>query len=241
MNPELLFKNYFHRPRITTRRLVNFANDHINRLLANNEDGWYDDMIATGRVVLQKLGVQLITIEGGQRVQQARTDTADKLMDELRDTMFDREDEIRYKLKALPGAIEAFFPGNTRTTYHWLAKERMFVLTGALQKAALRYATELGPELSSLLQDFAPRWRAVSDAQEQQMALLDEAREARDEARPELERLLMNHVYILGQRFLDNPDAAMALFNWPLLWYRGRRPQGRNGRADNSPPSDDEA
>ena len=217
-----LFGNIFDDKNITTTRLYNFGINADNKITAANTSKQYDAVLAALADPLLQLGIELGEVDTALAIQKGATLTNNQVLTTFKKTMSEQEPFILRAVggKGTPAALE-FFPHGL-TEYSEATKTTMPMLTMRLNKAATKYATQLGTDLAPLLQAFENSWKTSRDTQQQQIGSVDGNRSDRDEVRIKAELALLFAIHTVSALNPGNITAGKALFDFPLLFAQTR-------------------
>jgi len=138
INLKRFFENLFDTDRISDDNIRKFSNDHIQRLVAANDDGNLTDMInATVGAYTTYFGA--ITDEDTAfALQQARTIAVDKIIEEFKNAVSQHEGLVRSTFGKGTPEYEEFFPQGI-TEYRQATKQNLPTLTKRIADAGVKY------------------------------------------------------------------------------------------------------
>ncbi|RYY87993.1 MAG: hypothetical protein EOO15_10360 [Chitinophagaceae bacterium] len=204
--------NPFNDPKITTLRLVRFAQNSTEALRPGFPD--HDRSIEDAtEAVLQTLGAVAFKKSTGT----SHTRQVDGLLSRLRDFMRDNEDTLSVATGGRKSeGFRAFLPGGL-TEFTNLTKtkapETMERLSDALTAHGSRVPDAFRTSLTSLLAE----WKTLRRSQQSTLEGLDAERNVRDAARLSLEWALIDALHDVGKAFKKEPEKGEKLFDGGLL------------------------
>ncbi len=214
---EKIFENLFDDVRITSPRLLLFAQDGVNRFRKNDTANRFAPEITnmdTAQLALQK---ELGEVSGALATQKGTTFTVDGVLTLFKDTMKEKHTEIAYLLGGeKTAAYIEFYPGG-KTEYGKTTKTQMPVLTKRVADMATKHTARLGVTLTAALQGFVAQWKNARNTQQGQKGSVGDNRSERSDARVALELGLTAAVHAVGRAFPGDVAQCVAYFNFALL------------------------
>lgn len=222
-SPEKIFGNFFSEKSISNPRLANFANDALNRLIATNTDGNNTSLINLLNPALNRLQAELGDVDVAKGVQKGKTLSLNRFINDFKEAMGRFEGVIAYAFGGTetPGYLE-FYP-NGKSEYSLATKGQMQVLVSRLRQAATKHAAKLDPVIAGQLTEFEGTWKRLRDEQVQQKGNVSDNRTSRQEARTNLELVLLTLVHTVALRHPGNTEACTSYFDFSLLNGQGQK------------------
>lgn len=220
---EKLFENFLDDIRITSSRLLNFANDNLNKLTVANGGGDYTALINTLTPLIAAFGEEVGSVDTSLTMQKGATLTLDQVLQNFKQTMSDEEPFIARALGGsnMPAYLQ-FYPQG-KGEYGRATKTNMPVLTNRVNTAASNNAAALGPALTALLQTFESDWQNNRNDQQQQKGAVNENRTDRSDAREALELALLTTVHTIGAMYPGNVQQCLSFFDFNMLFAQTKR------------------
>jgi hypothetical protein len=214
---EKFFDNIYHDRKITGLRLSNFAEDCLNRFIAQNTDSMYATVISRLTPALTEFRKDLTDVSVGVGSRKVKTRSLNEFMDHFKKTMSDEQVFIARKCGGEDSAAFLELYPNGLNEYWQATKTTMRLLVSRIYDVADKYATELGEDYFEMLQSFKTDWTAAVNAQETEMSNLDTDRSERGTARENMELALMFAMFTVGTKHTGDTDKCQSFFNFSLL------------------------
>lgn len=225
MKPDttMLFGNLFDDVKIISSRLLNFSNDHLNKLVAANGGGAYTSLINLLTPLIAALTAELGDIDTSLNLQKGATLTVDQLLTSFRTTMSQQEGVIANALGGFgtPGYLE-FYPHGV-SEYTKVNKTTMPTLADRVSTAAAAHTAELTAPLVTTLQTFLSDWNKLRPSQQQQKGDVKNNRTERSIARQQLENGLLTSLHTIAALYPGNILQCSSLFSFSQLFATPRR------------------
>ena len=213
-----LFGNFFSDSKTTTTRLSNFAEDAYNKLVSQNVNNVFDEIIACFEVPKNGLMALISGVDVALGVQKGKTLTTDQLIALFKKTMSEKEGVIADALGGFgsTGYIE-FYPHGVNE-YSKGTKTVMPTLINRGYTVATTHAAQLSPALLATLQAFKSSWNTNRQGQQEQIGTVNDSRDDRDQLRAELEIGLLKAIHKMADKYPNNINVCTSYFNFNLLY-----------------------
>ncbi|TCJ13580.1 hypothetical protein EPD60_12340 [Flaviaesturariibacter flavus] len=221
---QLFLSNPFDHPRITTLRLVRFAQNAAEALrgefpaLATAIDNRVE-------AVLQTLGAVAFHKSDGKD----RTRAVNDWLRDLRDFMRDNEDALSVALGGRKSAgFTALLPQGV-SEFTNLTKTKAPETLKRIKKAVDIHSRSLPDTLRNGLNNFVTGWDGLRADQQSTLETLDAERNVRDSARLELEWTLIDALHDVAKAYKKEPEKGERFFEESLLRGVTRRKKKEEG------------
>lgn len=226
MTTETFFANFLANPKITTFRLRNFMRTSRTRFDADNKSGEWEEAIRQIDSVLPDLNRELGEVDETGNTGKGLTQTTNAVLAAFSQAMSEEEPFVKRALKGeRPEAYLAFYPAGL-SEYNRIAKEDALTLLERVEKAAAKYAAQLGQALSDKLGGFARQYRDARDRQTGNTGSLAQNRGERTAARKAAEPVMLSIMHDIGRRYPGNVAVADQFFNLNELYPPVRGDKG---------------
>ena len=211
-----LFKNHFDTARISDDNLKKFAQDHLQRLLANNGLGQYTQTHVDTDATYKDYFTNITKEDTRFALQQAKTKIADTAFDEFKKIVSQKEGIVRGNFGIDSPEYQEFFPQGL-TEYSVSTKANIETLMQRLADAFIKYQGVLGAGLVTIFTDIQTRYLTARNEQLQQIAITEASNSATAASRNALEMQLMKNILLLAMEFLGNPNRANDFFDQSII------------------------
>lgn len=210
------FKVHFDTVEISDNNLYKFAEDHIERLNANNDGQEYNTMINNTMPIFNSF-FKSMGIEDTQfSEQQGKTITVDLVIAEFKERVSLAEGLIRFTFKPKSAAYQEFFPGGV-TEYSNAIKANVYLLMNRIVKLSNKYSNELGANFVNTFIDIEARYKVARANQLQDIGRVTANKSATEETRSVLEIQLMRNLLDIASKFVGNPSRGMDFFDQSII------------------------
>lgn len=215
---KMLFGNVFDNSNITTPRLINFTNDMLGRMVADNADNKFDPILAKVNPAVVALSAEVSDVDVALTLQKGATLSTDKVLTGFSFTMSDVEGAIAYALggRSTPAYLE-FYPSGI-VEYTSATKTNMAMLTERVFVAATKYAAQLPPQLFNAISIFKTGWENARTDQELKKGVVKDSRGERDANRISLELALLFGIHTTAALFPGDEARCGQYFDFNLLY-----------------------
>jgi hypothetical protein len=213
-----LFGNIFNDERITTGRLLAFANDTINRLTAQNTTGDFTALLALLTPPTLALQNQVSSVDVALGIQKGKTLTLNQFVTLFKKTMSDKEGVIADAVGGYESAAYIEFYPAGLNEYSQATKLQIQLLTDRLDVAAEKYKAKLGATLTATLKAFKTQWTTYRSTQQQQKGSVSDSRADRNVTRTATETALLQAIHTVALKYPADVARCTSLFNFSLLY-----------------------
>jgi hypothetical protein len=214
---EKIFGNVFNTKEITPDRLLLFAKDNLARLIKGNATHVFDSIITILTNLIAALETEVSAVDTTLNLQSGQTDEVDLVTSNFHHSLSDLEGVIANSLggKGTIGFKE-FYPHGV-TEYSKANRKTMVNLTTRVNKAATKYAAQLGVTVTTKLQGYQALYVTARDAQSTSIAGLSTNRGVKSTAVFNMEKGLLKSIYTVGIQFPADVVQCSGIFNFNLL------------------------
>lgn len=210
------FKVHFDTVEISDNNLYKFAEDHIERLNANNDKQEYSSMINEIAPIFDAYFVSMGVEDTQFSQQQGKTVTVDSVIAEFKETVSLSEGLIRYTYKPKSPEYQEFFPGGV-TEYSTAIKANVYLLMNRMVKLSEKYSAKLGAEFVNNFVDIEARYKIARVNQLQDIGRVTANKSTTEESRLLLEVQLMRNLLDIARKFVGNPSRGMDFFDQSII------------------------
>ncbi len=216
INLETLFKVPFDTDKISDDNLNKFTNDHIQRIIANNDNGQYDLMRDATITAYNEYFGSITDEDTVTALRQSLTKTTDNIIDEFKSTISQKEGLIRSIWGKEAPTYQEFFPYGL-TEYSNLTKANVETLMKRMSLAATKYQDDLGENFAQLFTDFFNNYKAAREAQLEKKGKVSTDKTTTSAKRDVVEIQLYKNIHKLAIQFPGNPDRGMDFFDQSII------------------------
>ena len=218
INIEKLLANFFDKKNISRSHLLTYSKDHLQRLITANTNHQYDDIIAFLTPLVTNFELEIGNEDTSINLRKGQTKSVEQLTIDFGNTLSDLEGGISKILggRKSIGYLE-FFP-NGLTEYNRPGREDMDLFTNRISKAATKYATLLGLDITAELKALKTDFNTARTSQVTTIAEVSVNRTAISSNQLALELGLSNSIHSIGLLFPGNYTGCIGLFNENLLY-----------------------
>ena len=217
-NPKMLFGNIFDDVKITPNYLARFTDDVIAKLIQFNTHGDLEELVLPLQETIIPLRAELGQIDSSFNSQMGKTSTVDAFITAFKGYMKENYVFIAVALGGdkTPEFME-FYPRG-KSEYSNITKTQMETVMDRLKIGAETYETQLGPAISSQLQNFQNNWAVLRGVQLQQKAAVKINRNERSDARRNVEMNLLRTMHAIALKFPGDVVKCKMFFDFHLLF-----------------------
>lgn len=217
INLRKFFKSIFSDPEISTYRLVVFALDHLQRLIANNIGNKYDVIIAALTANIQNMHTERGELSYDTILQRASTMSLDNLRTNILKDLGIAESTIKVEFPNDNVVYLEFFPHGL-TAWHEAKREELDDILGDFKTAITAHAADLKPAFVQKWNDYESNYSLSRNIQTTKKAIVSSDRESVKQQRRNLENQLMDNLYDLGKEYKRKLEKCNVFFNQSLLF-----------------------
>ena len=215
---EKLFGNPFDGKEIIPQRLLQFAKDHLKRLVKANVAKQYDALIALVTAKITDLTDNLNDLDVNKTVQRSQTQTVDQVTTAFQGSMSSLDGVIARAIGGkTAGAYLEFYPHGI-TEYDQATRVTMPTLLNRIQKASTKYNKALAPDVVAELQGHVTSWNGSRDIQED--AKIEVVTNITDKpvAVLNMQLALVQSMHTIGALYPADSITCGSFFNYSLLY-----------------------
>ncbi|MBI9035320.1 MAG: hypothetical protein JEZ03_12695 [Bacteroidales bacterium] len=216
INLQNFFKIHFKDPKINYDNLKKFAQDHIQRLSANNIDHKYDEMIRETQAAYKEFSKALGNEDTSFSLQQARTMLVDKYIKEFKQMISQKEGIVRGTWGKNSPEYREFFPSGM-TEYSMALKSNIETLMNRVVDAAKAHQEDLPGSLLSIFEKLRDDYVSARNSQLSQIGTVASGKAASTETRHEMEIQLNKNLLKLAIEYLGNTERGLSFFNQSII------------------------
>jgi hypothetical protein len=216
INLESLFKNIFEGNRISDDKLNKFAQIHLERLSANNEDGMFSGVLVGLTEAYEAYfgGISHELLHSG--VQKSLTKATDTLIANFKATVSRHEGTIRGKYDVGSPVYLEFFPQGL-TQFSTATKTNIEVIMDKFNATVAKYQADLGEDLVKQFTDFQKNYKATRKAQLGTFGHVSVTKVGTAESRTRLEMQLLASIHTIALAFPGNVPKCMSYFDQSVI------------------------
>ena len=218
-----IFGNLFNTPLITPDRLLLGAKDHLVRITKGNTTHQFDAEIAILTPLIEVLEADVSNVDTTQNLQSGQTDEVDILTYNFHRTLSTLDGVIANSLGGKgTTAYKEFYP-HGMTEYDQANRTTMVMLTTRVNKAATKYATQLGIVVTPKLQAFQAAYVTARGSQSTSIADLSSGKTDKKDSVIDVEVGLTQSLHKVGNLFPADVVKCSGFFNFNLFFTVGHR------------------
>ena len=216
LNLLTLFKNHFDTGRVSDDNLKKFAQDHIERLVANNVNGQYSAMHQATLLAYNDYYGAISSEDIHFAVQQSRTKRVDMIIEEFKKSVSQKEGAVRAQYGTDSPEYQEFFPLGL-TEYSQAIKANIETLMLRLVAGFTAYQSTLGNGLLAQFKDIHTRYMIARQEQLQQIGTVDADKSKTADTRSVLEVQLMKNILVLAAEYIGMPERGNDFFDQSII------------------------
>ncbi len=216
INLKTFFKNHFDNAEISDDHLRKFAEDHLARLKANNDDGSYTQMIAQTTQAFNNFSAAISKEDTQYTQQQGSTIEVDTIIADFKESVSRAEGLINYTFGIKSPAYQEFFPMGV-TEYSHSNKANIETLMLRMANKAQKYSVQLNSAFVNQFSDFPLHYAATRQKQLEDIGRVSADKTITYEVRNALETQLMSNLLVIAARYLGNSERGMDFFDQSII------------------------
>ncbi len=230
---ENVFELMFGDARVSDGRLVQFAQNNLEAIKANDPEGFFTGLIEPTSAALNALSASQTEKDTQKSITEGATLNVDQLLKEFKQKALQREGLIRDTFGKDSPRYQEFYPHGT-PEYTKCSKTTVEVLMERMAAAYDRNASELPPARVAEFTGIYNAYKAARKAQLETKTAIGKKTESKNSHRTALEYQLQQNLLTIALKYTGKPEMCSVFFNTTLLKpYRSSR--RKNG--DNLPPA----
>ena len=217
---ERYFDNPYDDDDIIDERFINFLEDHLQRVKAQNEGGRHDALIAELEAAIPALRANQSAGDVARVRRIGKTRSLDGLVDLFKADVRQHEGTVKGLFKKDSDTYAEFFPEGldeydniTRTTTPTLIKRWETLTTD--------HAGSLPPTVVTLFGAYDTQYKTLRDQQQEQQGKLEKADTAGEDARTAAELVVVGGMHHIGGLFPGQAARCAGYYNRSLLFPQG--------------------
>ncbi|MFN0081409.1 MAG: hypothetical protein ACKVOM_02740 [Ferruginibacter sp.] len=216
-------KNHFDTQQVSDDNLRKFAEDHLQRLAANNPNGLYDNLLTATQPLYDTFHQIIKQEDQTYTQQQGKTLAADAILAEFVTMVSRKEGAVRSEYGKDSPEYQEFFPLGLNE-YHQISKANAEMLMDRMVAAGQRYVTTLGQNFVAIFSDIMQKYIAVRQTQLQMIGKVGSLKSDAENARLELSQQLMRNLLIICANHVGNTGRLDDFFDQTIV----RRTNAKN-------------
>ncbi len=216
------FKIPFDTDKISDDNLKKFSNDHIQRIVANNDSGQYDEMRDNTITAYTDYFGAITDEYTAIAIRQSLTITTDNIIADFKASISQKEGLIKSIWGVKAPEYQEFFPYGVNE-YHQASKANIETLMNNMADAASTHQAELGVDFVNLFTDYKDKYKISREAQLEKKGVISEDKTSTSEKRDVLEIQLYINLLTLAIEFPGNPDRGMDFFDQQIVRKKKRK------------------
>ncbi|MCX6270419.1 MAG: hypothetical protein NTU44_04210 [Bacteroidetes bacterium] len=218
INLSTLFENHFDSPKISDDKLKVFSEDHIQRIIVNNESGLFSTIENDTVKAHTAYFGDIVSESANQAIQKSRTASVDNIIATFKAEVSRREGHIRDLFgKESPTYLE-FFPLGINE-YSTAIKSNMETLINRLVTTANRHATEVGADFVQAFTNIQTNYTSARSTQLNKIGEVKANKTTSKTTRTALEIQLTKNLHYIGYTYPGDEERCLSFFNQHVLHY----------------------
>lgn len=211
------FINPFDDTQISDEELRSFAEDHLGKVAAANDESQFDGLLTDTTAAFNAYFGNVTSEDMKLTLQKAATTTMNSRWKDFVDYMVDRgEARIADRAGRKSATYAQFFPAG-KTQYHQVNIADAHVLADRVKQSATDHVAELGDDFLQTITGLVDGFTAARNAQVGLKGEKGAAAGDRREAKLALSQQLFDNLLVLASLHKRDPDQAALYFNQSLL------------------------
>jgi hypothetical protein len=229
LNLRKFFEILFNNPKISDDALRVFAEDHLQRLVANNDGGGYTTMIAATEQAVTDYFGSISSEDTATAIRGSLTKARDAVIASFQKAVRRREGRIRDTFgEDSPQYLEFFPQGLTEYAHATLGTTA--TLIDRLVNATTKYSAQLGQPMVDEFTALKTNYASAQREQAKKKGEVTSQKTTTSTNRDEVELQLMDNLLTLAKEFKGNPDRGMDFFDQSII-----RPDSPSPEPDTAP------
>jgi len=210
------FKNHFNSSQVSDDNLRKFAEDHLQRLTANNTGNQYASLLADTQVLYDDFNTIIKKEDQTFSQQQGKTLTTDNVISDFVQMVSRKEGAVRSEFGKDSPEYQEFFP-NGLSEYHQVSKANAEMLMERMKNAGQLYVAQLGQNFVTIFDTFFNNYIAARQQQLQTIAKVGALKSDAEIAREKLTNQLMRNLLIISADFIGYTDRLDDYFDQSII------------------------
>lgn len=221
------FKNHFNTKEVSDDNLRKFTEDHINRMIANNQSGLYTQYIQDTQVLYDKFNTFIKTEDQTFTAQQGRTIQTDKILSDFVALVSRKEGAVKSEFGKDSPEYQEFFPAGLNE-YHQVSKANAEMLMERMRNKGQIYVANLGQNFVTLFSDILTNYLTARNKQLQLMGEVDTLKSDALNARNALSLQLMKNLLYISLQHVGFTDRLDDYFSQEIIRRKNTTDDGKN-------------
>ena len=210
------FKNHFNSSQVSDDNLRKFAEDHLQRLTANNTGNLYTSLLADTQVLYDDFNTIIKKEDQTFSQQQGKTLTTDNVISDFVQMVSRKEGAVRSEFGKDSPEYQEFFP-NGLSEYHQVSKANAEMLMERMKNAGQTYIAQLGQNFVTIFDTFFTQYITARQQQLQTIAKVGALKSDAEIAREKLTNQLMRNLLIISADFIGYTDRLDDYFDQSIV------------------------
>jgi len=193
-----------------------YAFDHIQRMIANNENHEFDTMVADTVAAYEGYFGAITHEDVSQALQKSYTKNVDEIMDEFIHEVREKEVVISYHFGRDSAEYLEFFPRGLNE-YNQATKTSIENLMVRMVEVGTKYKSVLKQPFVNLFTQFVADYHAARELQGRQKGVVTAEKTVSEKTRDELEMQLNHNLLALAQKYLGNSSRGLDFFDQSII------------------------
>lgn len=216
INLRTFFDVVFQDTTITDDELRRFSEDHLARLVANNEDGGYVAIITATEAVVTGYFGAISSEDAATALRMSLTRSRDAILQSFKKLVSRREGRVRDAFGTEAAAYLEFFPKGL-TEFSNATLKTVETLMSRMIKGGRDHLTELGQGFLDEFTGLKANFVVAQQAQSQKKGEVTSSKSATSTARGAVEMQLMDNLLTLAKQFKGQPDRGLDFFDQSII------------------------
>lgn len=210
------FKDHFNSMQVSDDNLRKFAEDHLQRLTANNNGNLYSSLLADTQVLYNDFNTLIKKEDQTYSQQQGKTLTTDNIISDFVQMVSRKEGAVRSEFGKDSAEYQEFFP-NGLSEYHQVSKANAETLMERMKNAGQLYVAQLGQNFVTIFDTFFNNYIIARQQQLQAIAKVGALKSDVEIAREKLTKQLMRNLLIISADFVGHTDRLDDYFDQSII------------------------
>ena len=215
---ETVFKNYFADTRISDDHLKEFTEDHLQRLVSNNESGMFAQLLTDTQTAYNGYFGNIASEDLNTAVRKSLTLTTDNLIKTFKSTVSQKEGIIRGLYSANSPTYQEFFPKGL-TEYHEATKANIETIMNRMVNISQAHVTDIGNDFVILFSDLRNNYVTARTAQLNKKGEVVTYKTTTKTTRRTLELQLVKNIFYIGYNFPGDTARCLSFFAQHILHH----------------------
>lgn len=211
-----LFKNNFNTSRISDDTMRKGSQDHLARLAANNQAGFYNDMLNATQTEYNSFCAAIDAEDVNLATQQSSTLIVDNVLEDFKKSVSRYEGAVRAEFGATSSQYQEFFPQG-QTEYALCNKSNSEMLIDRMFTLCRKYAGNLSSTMYNIFENFDTIYPDARTNQLNYIATTTVLKSQTAAARTRLELRISKNLLLIAAEFIGNPTILNTFFDQSIF------------------------